>query len=616
MPSSFHSDPLHGASDDEFPDRTPDWNDEASRRRFLRLMGASIALAGSACTKQPKETIVPYVRQPEQFLPGQPLFYASAMTVAGIATGVLVESHLGRPTKIEGNPDHPASLGATNAMMQASILTLYDPDRSQTVKRNGEISTWGSFLTALVPVREAAANKKGAGLCVLTGSFSSPSLAAQIQDFKTAFPEAKWHQWEPCGRHAERAGAIAAFGQPWNTVYRFDRADRIVSLDADFLDSTTPGHLKYTRDYTARRRGAAENASAEPPRMYVVESTPSITGGMAEHRFSLRAADVEGFAASLARELGLNVPGGASTDAVRAIAKDLMSHRGSSIVIPGQFQPPRVHAIAHLINQSLGNVGQTLYYTDSVEADPVDDVASLTELVTNMRAGMVDTLFILGGNPVYDAPADVAFLDALQKVKFRTHLGLFEDETAAWCHWHVPQAHYLESWGDTRAWDGTTSIVQPLISPIYDGKTASEVLSVVLADAFPNQADRSAHDTVRAFWENQHKGKDFTGFWQTSLHDGVIAGTQFPAKTPPAARVPEPSAPAPSRSDVEITFRPDPTVGDGSLSNNAWLQELPKPQNKMTWDNAIWISPITAEQMRIALGDLVELTVMGRTIRG
>ena len=596
--------------EDEFPNRTPDWNDPASRRRFLTLMGASAALAGaSACTVQPKEVIVPYVRQPEEFVPGRPLFYATAMSVAGIATGVLVKSNLGRPTKIEGNPQHPASLGATDTAMQASVLTVYDPDRSQTVTRNGNIGTWGNFITALTDARETAGLKKGAGFRILTGTVTSPSLAAQIQEFLAAYPQAKWHQWEPCGRHFARAGAMAAFGRPMNTIYRFDRANVVVSLDADFLCSGMPGGLRYARDYSARRRASAANASAPPPRLYVAEAVPSITGGMADHRFRMRTSEVETFAAALA-SAGENA--GAARE--RAIAKDLEANRGASIVIAGEHQPARVHAIAHAMNLKLGNVGKTVIYTDPVEANPTDELASITELVNDMRGGAVDTLLILGGNPVYDAPADLNFLDELKKIKFRAHLGLYSNETAEWCHWHVPEAHYLESWGDTRAYDGTISLVQPLIAPIYEGKTQQEVMNV-LAD----RGDRSAHDTVRDYWQGQHKGADFSDFWQISLHDGVMAGTTFAEKTPPTANVPAAAVSAAGSAEaqpLEIVFRPDPTIGDGALSNNAWLQETPKPQNTMTWDNAVWISPRTSERLRIATGDIVEIDFKGRKLSG
>ncbi len=591
--------------DDEFPNRAIDWNDSASRRRFLTLMGASIALAGStACTVQPKETIVPYVRQPEEFVPGVPLFYATAMSVAGIATGLLVESHLGRPTKIEGNPQHPASLGATDAFMQASVLTLYDPDRSQTVTLNGRINTWGNFLTALMNVKEVAGLRQGDGFRILTGTVSSPTLAAQLQEFLAAFPKAKWHQYEPCGRHAVRAGSIAAFGNVLNTIYRFDQARVIVSLEADFLCSGMPGGLRYARDYTSRRRSAAENRGAGAPRLYVAEATPSLTGGMADHRLRMRSAEVETFASSLHSALQT----GTGNDRIKAILKDLNSARGESIVIAGEHQPPRVHAIAHAMNQALGNAGKTVVYTDPVEANPVDEIASISELANDMRAGGVDTLLVIGGNPVYDAPADLNFLDGLKRVRLRMHTGLYANETAEWCHWHVPEAHYLEAWSDARAYDGTASIVQPLIEPIYGGKTAHDFLNVLL-----NRADKSPHDTVRDYWAKQHKGSDFDDFWQISLHDGVIAGTSFAQKTPPAARIPDGS---PAATGLEILFRPDPAVGDGSTSNNAWLQEMPKPQNKMTWDNAVWISPRSAAGARVATGDVVEISYAGRSVRG
>ncbi|HLH40742.1 MAG TPA: TAT-variant-translocated molybdopterin oxidoreductase [Bryobacteraceae bacterium] len=588
--------------DDEFPNRKPDWNDPQSRRRFLTLMGASAMLAGaSSCVVQPKETIVPYVRQPEDFIPGVPLFYATAMTQQGVATGVLVESHLGRPTKIEGNPRHPASLGATDHFTQASILELYDPDRSQTVRRNGYISTWGDFVNAFARQRDLAALKRGAGLRILTGSISSPTLVAQMQEFFAANPEAKWHQWEPCGRHNVLAGSVAAFGKPYNTIYRFDQANVIVSLDADFLCAGMPGGVRYARDYAERRRKAAEDANAKPPRLYVAEGTPSITGGMAEHRFRMRTGEVEAFAASL--------ESGAGEARISAIVKDLQANRGASIVIAGEHQPPRVHAIAHAMNAALGNIGKTVIYTDTVEYAPVDQVASLGELVRDMNSGAVETLVMIGVNPVYDAPADFAFLDALKKVPWRAHVGLWVDETGEWCHWHVPEAHYLESWSDGRAYDGTISLVQPLIAPIYGGKTAHEIFNVLLM-----RGDQTAYQTVRAYWQKQHPASDFEDFWRTSLHEGVVENTAYRETTPPQAKVPP--APAAAGSGLEVVFRPDPAIGDGRYSNNGWLQEMPKPQNKMTWDNAVWISPASARKYKVEEGSIVEITSNGRKIRG
>ncbi|MDP9112638.1 MAG: 4Fe-4S dicluster domain-containing protein, partial [Acidobacteriota bacterium] len=293
---------------------------------------------------------------------------------------------------------------------------------------------------------------------------------------------------------------------------------------------------------------------------------------------------------------------------ISAVAKDLAAHRGASIVIAGEQQPPQVHEFAHAMNQGLGNIGKTVMFTNPVEANPVDEMASIGGLVEDMREGAVEMLLILGGNPVYDAPADLNFLDALKRVKLRAHLGLYANETAAWCHWHIPEAHYLESWSDTRAYDGTASIVQPLILPLYGGKTAHEVVNVLL-----QQADRSAHDTVRAYWQTQHTAPDFDDFWQTALHDGVVAGTTLPETKPPAAKMPQMAAAA---AGLEVVFRPDPAVGDGAMSNNAWLQEMPKPQNKMTWDNAVWISKKSAEQYGLTTGDVVEIEVGGRKVEG
>jgi molybdopterin-containing oxidoreductase family iron-sulfur binding subunit len=347
---------------------------------------------------------------------------------------------------------------------------------------------------------------------------------------------------------------------------------------------------------------AAENPNVAPPRLYIAENAPSVTGSMADHHFRMNTGGVAGFAANIARG-----DAGAFPQA-RAVLKDLQAHRGASIVIAGEYQPPTVHAVVHAINQALGNTGKTVIYTDPVESNPEDEIASVSELVKDIRDGAVETLLILGGNPVYDAPAELNFLDALKKVKLRAHLGLYSNETAAWCHWHIPEAHYLESWSDARAYDGTVSIVQPLIMPLYGGKTPHEVMNV-LNDA----ADQSAHDTVQRYWQTQHRGTDFDDFWQITLHDGVMAGTALPEKAPQAAKLPEPLA---TGAGLEIVFRPDPSVGDGAMSNNAWLQEMPKPQNKMTWDNAVWISPESAKRYGVTTGDVVEIELHGRKVDG
>ena len=646
--------------EDEFAGRSPEWLNPENRRGFLKVMGASLAFAGiTACTKQVKETIVPYVRQPEDFVPGLPLYYATAMQMGGVGTGLLATSHLGRPTKIDGNPDHPGSLGASDYFHQASILTMYDPDRGQAVTNKGQISSWVSFQAALAVARERALTNNGDGLRILTETITSPTLTAQLQAILKEMPSAKWHSHEPCGRHNSYRGAVLAFGKPVNTIYHFDQADVIVSLDADFL-GCGPGNLVYARQFADKRRVmtnvthtpqpkedwqegyqegpiptrpnqsagyATENrgpvvlppqvqAQGKPAdqttqnRLYVVEPAPTPTGSMADHRFVVRASEVEAVAWDLAAALG--VSGASSTGKLTqaaAIAKDLSANKGACVVVAGENQSPAVHALAHAMNAALGNVGKTVTYTDPIEGNPSDQIDSLRELVADMNAGKVNTLLIFEGNPVYSAPADLDFAAALKKVGTKAYVGLFPDETADQCNWYVPSAHYLESWSDVRGLDGTVSFVQPLIAPLYGGKTAHEVISTLAGN--PGQLP---YDIVRAYWQTQNSGANFEIFWSKALHDGLVPNTALPAinvtpKTPPAT-------PPKSGSGLEVMFRPDPTIWDGSFANNGWLQELPKPANKMTWDNAVWISPALAEQANLNTQDVVELKYQGRTVNG
>jgi MoCo/4Fe-4S cofactor protein with predicted Tat translocation signal len=604
----------------EFPHDTAKNPEGIDRRDVLKLAAASAALAGlSACTKLPTEKIVPYVRPPEEIIPGRPLFYATSMQLAGVATGLLVESNMGRPTKIEGNPEHPGSLGGTDVFSQASVLTLYDPDRSQTVIHEGRISDWSTFGVAMADVR-GQQSPKGSGLRILTETITSPSLAAQINAILSRFPQAKWHQYEQFGRDNVREGAKLAFGKPVNPVYRFDKADVIVSLDADFL-STGAGHVRYARDFSSRR--SMESPSSNPNRLYVVECMPTSTGAMADHRKPVRASEVPGFAAHLASELGIGSANGASATAqgisaewTRAVAKDLQQHRGSSLVIAGDEQPAYVHALAHAMNATLGNAGKTVYYTDPLEVNPADGIESLGALVNDMKAGKVDVLLILGGNPVYDAPIDFDFGPTLLNVKLRVHSGLYYDETGELCQWHVPATHYLESWGDARAYDGTIGIIQPLIAPLYEGcHSAYEITALLGSDP-----GKSNHDIVRDYWAGQRpeKEKAFEDFWERSLHDGIIAGSALPAISVSArsdfARPVRAQSPATAASspDLEISFRPDPAIFDGRFANNGWLQELPKPNTRLTWDNAAMISAATAQRLSVTAGDYVKLQLNGR----
>ena len=596
----------------EFPKGASEWVDAVSRRGFMKLMGASVALAGmTACTKQPLEPIVPYVRQPEELVPGRPMFYASAFTLGGYASPVLVESHQYRPTKIEGNEQHPASLGGTDIYAQASILDMYDPDRSQTITYLDEVRTWGSFISAIRGPLNIQKGLKGAGVRILTPTVSSPTLADQIKSLLQVYPEAKWHVYEPLNRDYVLEGAKLAFGQPVETRYDFEKADVILSLDADFLSAGFPGSIRYARDYAKRRNPDSGTMN----RMYVVESNPSATGAKADHRLPLRTDDIVRFVSSIAGGSTGNNPYPLDREGeakfFKAVSTDLQSHGGASVVVVGEHQPPFVHAFAHWWNEQLGNVGKTVFYSDPVNANPINQTESLKELVADMRGGKVDVLVILGGNPAYDAPADFGFADALKNsnIPLRIHHGLYQDETAELCHWHVNEAHYLESWGDGRAYDGTVSIVQPLIAALYAGRSAAELIATLAGGS-----DVSGHELVQAYWKKQHAGSDFEMFWRKSLHDGWVEGTAFAPKQL-TAKAAMPTASATAGQGIEINFRGDASIYDGRFANNGWLQELPKPMSKLTWDSAVLVSPATAAEMGLASKDLVELELNGKTVK-
>jgi MoCo/4Fe-4S cofactor protein with predicted Tat translocation signal len=589
----------------EFPKGASEWVDSVSRRGFIKVMGASMALAGmTGCVKLPLEPIVPYVRQPEEVVPGRPMFYATAMTLGGYASPLLVESHLGRPTKIEGNDQHPASLGGTDIFAQASLLGMYDPDRSQSVVSLGDQRSWQAFVSAIRGPLNAQKALKGAGIRILTTTISSPTLADQLNNFLKIYPEAKWHVYEPVNRDNVLEGAKLAFGQPVETRYDFDKADVIVSLDADFLYAGFPGNVRYIRDF-AKRRDPDGNMN----RLYVIESTMTSTGAKADHRLPVTATMVD-YAARWIADRGPIPTEFAS--AVSPLIADICAHRGSSIVIVGDHQSPSVHAIAHEINAQLGNVGKTVFYTDPVNANPVNQTESIKDLVADIHAGKVDLLVILGGNPAYDAPVDLNFADVLKngKVPLRVHLGLYQNETAELCQWHINEAHELEAWGDARAYDGTVSIIQPLIAPLYNGKSALEFVGLL-----SGESDVAGYDLVRAYWQRQQSGPDFEVFWRKSLHDGWIEGSAAPARSTHNLS-PSLSLMGMIQGSIELNIRRDPTIYDGQFSNNGWLQELPKPMNKLTWDNAIIIGPKMAARLQIASKDVVELELNGKKVKG
>ena len=594
----------------EFPRQASEWEDGDGRRDFLKLMSASLALAGlGACTKQPTEYIMPYVTQPETLIPGKPQFYASAFTLGGYARGVLVESNEGRPTKIEGNPQHPASLGSTDVPTQASVLNLYDPDRSQTVNFLGEIRSYGSFLTTFKDVVADQIGKQGSGLRILTETITSPSMGAQMKDLLASYPSAKWIQWDPIGL-GSREGTRAAFGSYVNPIYKYDLADVVLSIDADIF-CIGPANVRYGRDFMSRRR--IRDGKTDMNRLYVVEATPTPTGAKADHRWPLRPSEIAPFARELAGAVGApGVQAGskwASQNWFGALVTDLQAHKGASIVVAGENQSAEVHALAFAINEALGNLGKTILFTDPVEAAPADQLASLKDLCNDLDAGAVDVLMIVGGNPVFNAPADLDFATKIQKARLRVRLGLHDDETSEFCQWHIPQAHELEMWGDARAFDGTASIIQPLILPLYAGKSPSEFLA-----ALTENPEQSGYDIVRSYWQKQHTGTDFEAWWRRSVHDGLIADTALPARGMTGAKVP-PASTSPTGDDgFEVSFYADPYIYDGRFANNGWLQELPHPMTKLTWDNAALMSIPTARKLGLWSEARVELKHGNRTV--
>lgn len=587
----------------EFPKHAAAW-DPVNRRDFIRLMGASLALGGlTACTRQPVEKIIPYVKQPEEIVPGKPLFYATAMTLGGYGYGLLLESHMGRPTKAEGNPEHPASLGAADIYGQASVLELYDPDRSQAVRRRGRLASWDAFSQEISEVLAQQSVSSGAHLRILSESVSSPSLIDQMKDVLDKYPRAQWVQYEPVNRDHVYAGAVMALGSAVDSQYKLDSADVIVSLDADFLGQG-PGHLRYARDFGTRRKASS---SSNLNRLYVVETGVSMTGASADHRLAVASSKVEAIARAMAKELGLNA---AQADVhgheawIKAVVDDLKAHRGSAVVIPGDHQPAVVHALAHAINEKLGAFGKTVIHTDPAVSKTESQVDAIKKLTSEMSDGKVEVLIILGGNPVVNAPVDAKFTESLEKVGTIVRLGLYEDETSRLAHWHLPSAHFLEAWSDVRAYDGTVSIVQPLIEPIYSGKSTHEVVAGLLG-----RFGVPGYEIVTEYWKKQ-LGSDYDATWRRALHDGLIAGSASAAKTlsVTGSIASEPPAVVALTGALEITILPDFGLHDGRFANNGWLQELPRPLTTLTWDNALLVNSTTADQLGIKNDDIVTVS--------
>jgi MoCo/4Fe-4S cofactor protein with predicted Tat translocation signal len=596
---------FQAAVEREFPSAAQEWVDPVSRRGFMKLMGASMALAGLAgCTKQPDEPIYPYIKQPEDLVLGKPMYFATAHPFVTGAVPTLVKSDQFRPIKIDGNPEHGYNRGSSDVFTQGTLLDLYDPDRSKRVTFQGENREWTEFAQGLRA--KAGESKDGTGMYFLTTTIASPTLARQWKAVQQAYPNAKLVQYDPAV-----AGTMLATGM--TAQYDLSGADVIVSLDADFLSGASyPGFHKLVREYAARRKDPSRLN-----RLYAVESSPTTTGMKAEHRLGLRASEVPAFAAALAAAVGvagIQAPNYAWTGEqqkfLAALAKDLKANSGKSAVLAGLYQDASVAALAAAINSTLGNVGKTV----SVSSEPLnplpsDQIADMKGLVADLNAGKVDWLVILNANPIYSSPADLDFASAFNKAKVVAHLGSHADETGQVAHWHIPAAHALEFWSDARSYDGTVSIVQPLIEPLYGGHTAHDVFQTLLSEPL-----LSSYEAVRTTWKSTIKG-DFEVGWRKALHAGWIEETKFDTKSSvesaPKAQVPTPSG----KDAIEIIFRPDPNVYDGRWANVGWLQELPKPVTNLSWDNAAIVSGATLTKLGLEEDDIVELSVGGKTVK-
>ncbi len=611
----------------EFPENASELTNPLTRRKFLSLMSASIAFAGLAGCRKPVEKIVPYVNAPENVIPGVPKHYATTMPLGLSAYGLLVESHEGRPTKIEGNKMHPSTLGKSNALIQASILGLYDPDRSKTVLHEGVEKNWSDFVEYWRERFFQFAENGGEGLTILSESFASPTLYRLQQAFKERFPNARWYVYEPVSDENIYKGINIASGAYYHPRYYYDRANVILSLESDFL-LTESENVNANKTFSDGRR--VHSVKDSMSRLYAVENTFSLTGGMADHRLRLQSREIPGFLVALIEALkdnGLNInldymPSvnerpSFDPDWLNELVNDLMKHRGRSIVTAGRRQPPAVHAIVYLLNQALGNVGKT------IEFIPVEDAAlpshnDLRDLVESINNDPVQTLFMLGGNPVYNAPADLDFEAALKKIDTSIHLSTHVDETSQKVNWHLPLSHYLESWGDTRAMEGSLAVTQPLIRPLFKSKSYAEVFELLATGE-----DKRAYNIVRETWQNILGASSFERQWEKVLHDGVLAESALPA-THPAVNYaalkkhieqnPLPKGKA-GEGDMEVVFQPSPAVFDGRFANNGWLQEMPDPVTKLVWDNAVLLSPATAKAKGLRTGELVGIQYRDKTLK-
>jgi Fe-S-cluster-containing dehydrogenase component len=578
----------------------------------LRVMGASLALAGlGACGLPVNENSVPYVTAPESLVPGVSRYYATLTLLEGFGIPVLVETVDGRPIKVEGNPDHPLSRGATDVFSQAAVLDLYDPDRSTATTYYARIASWEAFQLAMIERAAALAQKRGEGFAILTGAITSPTTLRQMRELQDQMPALRWYVHEPVGHERRYAATRSAFGEPLHVVYRLDRADAVLALDADPL-GPGPAQLVYANQWVERRRIGIANGRL--PGLHVLESTPTLTGSKATSRWPASSGEIVNFTLALAQQLGLGPTGApdlplALRSHVSQVAQELKQAGAGGLVLAGPYLPSDIHALTFAINDRLGSLEQTVELYDPIEGMADRQERALPDLASAIEAGSVDTLVVLDSNPAYTAPADLGFGELLRRVPLSAHVGPYFDETAALCHWHVALQHPFETWSDARAVDGTASVIQPLLGPRFGGRSIHEVLAVLAGNP-----QAQAYDLVRETWRNLLPGGDFESAWRKILEQGYASGTAAPTRSVPVRQIKAPE-PAPTGDRIEAVIRPDPSVWDGRFANNAWLQELPKPFTKLTWDNAVLISPALAEERELENGDQVAVFAGDRSLR-
>ena len=582
----------------EFPNGASEFPDGVSRRNFVKIMASSFALAGIGLTgcRRPVENIVPFTRNPDEYVHGVARYYATAMPTRTGAVPLVVKSHEGRPIKVEGNADHPEGIAGTNAWTQASILNLYDVDRAKRYTRGGNSISRNDAIGALAQVNQKFTANQGAGLAFLREPGNSPTRQ-RLQEFITnKLPQAKWYSHDPVDSDIHQKAASQATGRSVKPYFRFDQASIIVSLDCDFI-----GAEEDNRNYI---NGFAKGRKLEKPtdplnRLYVIEPLMTLTGMNADHRLIIAGSQVADRAAQLAQAILSNTP--AADKWVAECAKDLLANKGKALVVAGYRQPLAVHILAYAINDALGANGKTVFFHEV----PSTVEGSLADLAQALDAGQVDTLVITGGNPVYTAPANLNWSATHRKAKQIIRLGYYEDETSKVCDLHLPQAHYLESWGDARTSDGTYVPVQPLIAPLYDALTEIEVLAQI-GGAPLKTGHQLARDTFNNLVSNPSDND-----WKQFLHDGFLKGT---AAQPVSLNINQgvlgqamqvAKAPAPTKENLEVVVFRDYSVDDGRYANNGWLQEMPDPVTKITWENVVLVSKKTAADLGFSEADFM-----------